>query len=529
MKLNFRNFSAQFLQLLIILGLSTVRFAFGQTRLQGQNSDVLVTYDLNNPEAKTQIPFDKYFTFQILHCKTDKIREVKVYEAAYEDGIRTLKTDYIDISGVPHFIYDFQINAPRVKHDTLVLYFPALKPNRQFDIVVKRGLSGPNLDLAFQLNAAIADGKPDADQLIILKKLKAGANDKGFFIEDFQVNMTDTYRAIFIASFKTFYDDLRNPANFPSVAFLTMPNLNLMDAGYTEKRIKFKWGYVPVRLIKETKLNDMFSGNLPADYTSSTTRINDIDYKGRVSNLDKSIAVMDTIYRNLNIFLFKENDPDFETMRSTLQKVIEQLGKNKYFINKRISDLTDAIQSQPELVENQILIGGTNFSDIKTEGSNIFTLDLGVATLGGFNTKNQMVFLPKFYYGVNIYFRPIDKNTRNETLPSDLHADPTNGPDYNIVAQKSIWQHLSLTVGLTTGSYNNPEFDNLYANTSLLVGAGYRFYRALKITAGTGFLRRESKNPITTEKGVCVSPFISFSADIDFVSTIKDVISPLWK
>jgi len=72
----------QFLFVIVLLILLCVPiFAISQDRQKGQNSEVLVSYDYASPESKTVIPFDKYFTFQVLHFNNQKIREIKVYES----------------------------------------------------------------------------------------------------------------------------------------------------------------------------------------------------------------------------------------------------------------------------------------------------------------------------------------------------------------------------------------------------------------------------------------------------------------
>jgi hypothetical protein len=517
-----------FAVIIFMLTVCRVESLSAQQGQRGQDSELLITYDFINPESKTEIPFDKYFTLRILHFNTDNIHKIKVYEAQFEKGKRTLKTDYM-VNTMKMSTFDFEIQKKdyKVKHDTLLLYFPPIKPDKEFEIAVIRGLTAKNLETAFKLNEDIVNGGTNAQT--IYNDLKTGVKDASFGISVIKAQTLADYQTEFNNNFVTYYNHLKQPANFPSVPFLTTFDLNLMHKGYLQQNIQFKWGHVPVRLIKESKLDDMFAGYLPADYDSNTKKASPENYKTRVENLARSISIMDTIYRNLNTFLFKDDDPRFEPIRAILEKTISRLKANKKFINDEITALTAEMQLNTQLEEVEMVVGGTRAKDIKTQGMNIFTLDLGVVALGSWNSRNQFAVLPKLYYGVNIYFRPINKNTRQENLPDGLVADPLKGPDYNIAAQKSIWQHLHLTVGLAPGGYRSSEFEPLFNNTTLLVGGGYRMYRAFKVTAGAAFLRRASNNPVITEKGLFVGPFMSFSADIDLVQTIKDVINPLWK
>jgi len=503
-------------------------YANAQQGQQGQNSELIVTYDFATPESKTEIPFDKYFTLQILHFNTEQIQEIRVYEAMFYNGRRILKRD-VKKGNINTPVIDFIVEKDerKVKHDTLLLYFPPIKPDKEFEIAVIRGLTKNNLVTAMNLNEAIFNNSPDAPDYF--KQLHKGVIDDALNLIVLKTNSLALYKDKFKYKFEPYYKKLKAPANFPSAPFLSIGDLNVMNEGFTQTDMKFKWGHIPARLINDDKIDDMFAGYLPADYDSATKPAGAIDFKGRVNNLSKSIASMDTIYRYLNTYISINDKPAFRCMLLIIENAIKRLRANKEFINTESTALTNAIQTDTDLEEIEVVVGGTKAKDIKTQGSNIFTLDLGLATIGSWNSRNQFAALPKLYYGVNIYFRPINKNTRRENIPTGLPANPIEGPDYNIVAQRSIWQHLSLTIGLTTGGYRNTEFDNLYNNTTLLIGGGYRFYRAFKVTAGAAFLRRASNNPVITDKGVFVGPFVSFSADIDLVQTIKDIINPLWK
>jgi hypothetical protein len=75
----------------------------------------------------------------------------------------------------------------------------------------------------------------------------------------------------------------------------------------------------------------------------------------------------------------------------------------------------------------------------------------------------------------------------------------------------------------------NKEFDNLYNNTSLLVGPALRFARGFKISGGAAFVKRSSTHPLVSDKRIVVGPYVSLSTDIDFIQGLKDITSILFK
>jgi hypothetical protein len=63
----------------------------------------------------------------------------------------------------------------------------------------------------------------------------------------------------------------------------------------------------------------------------------------------------------------------------------------------------------------------------------------------------------------------------------------------------------------------------------MLIGPAYRFARAFKISGGVALAKRTSKNPLISDKKPVAGIYISLSTDIDFIQSIKDVTSILFK
>ncbi|MDN3583963.1 hypothetical protein [Mucilaginibacter flavus] len=489
-------------------------------------SDAKVVYDFKNPETKVDIPFDQRFTFSVIHFNTAGIKRVFAYEAIFKNGIRDLKADVKDSTGQPSNLPDVELN--KYAHgDTLDIYFVPLKPSIEFDIAVTRSLGTANLALLYQVNELLYAGNY-ADARQKFSDLEDATYDSVFNLSFFSYDF-DTYRAAFVATFHPAYVQLHDATQFPDGILPDMIQINRLEMGFVQNRIHYKDGCKLTRVVLDHKITELFKGFVPADYTVSTDQAAPEDYGARIKNLKQSISIFEALDDSCRSLLARDNSAAFLQVRAMIAADLAQLKTNKDHIEKYFGQLNKAIQADAHLAEVSLLVGTTYAKDIKTQGSNIFTLDLGLSFMNAWNYRNQAAFLPKLYWGVNIYFRPINKSMRQETLPHGLKPDLVNGPDYHIVDQASGWQHFSMTLGFTTGTYSNTDFDNLFNNTTLLTGFGYRFYRAFKFSLGTAWLRRTSNNPVITGKGLCFAPYASLSVDIDLIQNLKDIYTMIMK
>lgn len=506
---------------LLMLSYFFVQNTSAQLKDAGRASEALVVY--NEKTAKTDLPFDKRFTLQINQINTAGIKRVYAFQSSYINGERVLWQN-----ANKQAIFDMCLDT-NINGNTLNLHFPPLKPNKGIDIAIVRTLSGENLEALFSLNQELASNGSDAQQF--LDKLLIDTKDNlAYNITFFMptgASLSD-YQRIYNSSFAPFYNRMLASANFPSGSFPDINEVNTVTIGLESRKIKYENSYIIARFLQEKKMDEIFSGYLPANYTALTRLKKTGDFKGRIANLEQSIRIFDEFNEKVDAYLSLSYSAPIEAIRSKVAGGIVQLSKNKAFFEGEFKGLMAAVQSHDELNQVEMILTSTTAGEIKTEGSNIFTLDLGIAGIPAWDATRHSTFITKLYYGINIYLRPINKNTRRETLPRHLKQDLTNGPVNDIPSRYSAWQNVSITVGLAVGGFNNPDFTNLYNNTSILLGGGYRFKRAYKLTAGAAFMRRASANPVITTKGLYVSPYLSASVDIDLIDGIKDIYKKLF-
>ncbi len=117
-----------------------------------------------------------------------------------------------------------------------------------------------------------------------------------------------------------------------------------------------------------------------------------------------------------------------------------------------------------------------------------------------------------FYAGTNIYFRPINKAAPLRYKGTFLHR-------------------FALTVGITTTVKDESRRaddlrstpDNEDTSNSLLLGAGIRVTPSLRLGAGVLVFKESDPNPLIDQTSVAVTPYVSFTADIDVARIFRSL------
>ena len=117
-----------------------------------------------------------------------------------------------------------------------------------------------------------------------------------------------------------------------------------------------------------------------------------------------------------------------------------------------------------------------------------------------------------FFAGANIYFRPINKAAPLRYKGTFLHR-------------------FALTVGITTtvrdesrraeDLRNTPDNDD--TSNSLLLGGGFRVTPSMRLGGGVLVFRETDPNPLINQKSVTVTPYVSFTADVDVAQLFRAV------
>lgn len=519
------------------------------------NSESLIKYDLLTHKTDKPIPFDRSFTLVIEKLSSKNVITIHAYQAEFKNGNRQLVVNtFYDCT--PAVLINAAIKDVVLKFnpysDTLQIFFPPLKPNTDFDINVIYSLSKDCRQMLMKVNAKLAEGTPAS-------VVAANTSFNQFIACTFDkiTNRSYTsitfpqYQAFFAASLIAPYTNLSNPANFTTTGILTQNEVHAIDILTTREVSDFKDASYLQEGLSRGLFPDLQLGNIDISKVFQADALTDL-YNGhlRLLNLESNIKCFDTLLRRVDRVISKGITNtlvngvviNLNTVRTNIETIRTNMRNNFSYLTTQINAANTSIDGNDQMKQGVYLAGNTLSSDLKSAGGTILFLDAGLTNIIAEGVSGKATHLPKLYWGVSVYFRPIDKNTRKTRFPKKFDPSASNGcsinpvtgqpeygPDYQIVTKRTILQHLSLNVGITFGSMINKDFDNFYNNTSLLIGPAYRFARAFKISGGVALLRRNSKNPIISEKKTIAGGYISISTDIDLIQGIKDVTSILFK
>jgi len=475
--------------------------------------------DGSNPS----FPFDKAFTVLVIGANTQAIRHVYVYKTKLQGGRFNLYPDKTipNVSSIP----DFEA-AVYTSNDTMQLSIPPVKPSMDFNFAVVRGFTKGNLKRAYELNEAVfANNNAVANAKF--RELRDSAEDQVFNLNFFNYADVAAYTVFFNTTLLTTYQALHNPGNMQYTPFITDDEANDMQRYLYDEGMVMNESFRITEINRDVYATQLYDGTRSIKFTVGSAATNAVNYAERIANLQVSEDYFKKLYDSLNTVYTATAAATVLTLRNRVHDVIETLVTNRQFFENRLVEINQAMAGNENLSEVEVLVGSTIAKDLKTLGGNLFTMDVGFTTITSLDNRGRAVFLPKPYYGLNIYFRPVDKNTRRKSFPVSY---PTTGnPDYTIASVNNVWTHLCLTIGLTFGSISNTKFDYMYNNAVLLIGPGYRVGRFIKFNAGAAFLKRTSKNPLISQKTFVGGAFVSMSADIDVIQGIRDFTNYIFK
>lgn len=510
--------------------------------------EMAIKYDTLKNVPDKPIPFDRPFTLFVDKKWANLVTEVYAFEAETKLGRRALKENsYIDCNGDKDWgaIADIKFVNFYLSDSALKLYFPALRPNRQFDINIVSKLSPTKREMLMKINRLIK--KRD------LKQAKLDFRDFDDALADKINNRTylnidsDEYLNFYQNVLSVYYDQLSDYQIYKSNGKLSIAQIKAIDIATSQYVSDYKDAYYLIEVDKNKLLKDLQLGLLAiSKIYKSQNRAELIDGVTRIANLNSNKAHFDSLQTRIERVTSKDKrffrvagqTVDMDTISARISEIRANLSANLKIVSDLMKNIDDKTDANDNIREGTYLSLGNLSPDLKTAGGQVLFLDVGLANLVVPNVRGDLINIPKLYWGVSIYFRPIDKNTRTNTFSRKAKGgcvtDSLTGirdmaPDGNIVATPSFWQHFCLNIGFTVGAMKNSEFDNLYNGMSLLAGPAYRFARAFKASAGFSLTRRSSVNPVISEKQIQPGGYISASVDIDFVETLKDIKTMLFK
>ena len=162
--------------------------------------------------------------------------------------------------------------------------------------------------------------------------------------------------------------------------------------------------------------------------------------------------------------------------------------------------LQDATEKLTAAFRQSTLVGRSTVM-VETEAGNYVSADIGVM-------HAHEITETGVYVGLNLYLRPVDKS-----VPLSRRG--------------GLLRRFALTLGIALQSIRDDlrTRDDLFGRQSIMVGAGVRVTRSIRLGGGVLLLReREPETfPLTERMRLAVTPYLSMSFDADVGSRLRGV------
>jgi hypothetical protein len=476
--------------------------------------------------GKASIPVDKPFYIAIGNLRDnialERVTAAYVYRVTIKSGKRDLIPQKTK-SGASRVVPDLK---PVIEKDTaakkLILQMPALLPNMDFDILIEQNFSESSLDSFYKVIKVVKNRISGYQNSVGNLIRYINKRDPNAFIGRAQlkfINFFDFDTMVFRKIDSPFLDRILANSEYAQMPALNQQGIAATLEAFKKLKIKCPQLYF-LGLIDNVNAPLLSQGLINLKQGTRFEATDQYAFNDRISNLKTAIAALVSLDSCLDIPV----DPLVRVLRDSVNSDLTILRRNFKYLKDNVDAVNKIINSSGS--ESVWLIGGSSAGDLKTEGGNLLSTDLGIANILVKDITNTTKYIPKFYFGLNIFFRPVNRDAPLKDLPANRklaksNHDSSEHVDDNLSATRTIMQHLSLSVGLTFGSMNVRYFDNLFNGTSLVVGPSYRFARAFRITTGVAVLKRTNPNPLFDTEKVTAGYYASFSVDFDFLSTVK--------
>jgi hypothetical protein len=206
----------------------------------------------------------------------------------------------------------------------------------------------------------------------------------------------------------------------------------------------------------------------------------------------------------------------------TVRRIDGAISKREQSLKASYNALLTSIDADNRFRQSYMLGSSDTVVTLKTKSAFLLTTDLGFTNIFARDYRNNLSYIPKLFFGINIFFRQVDKNASFKDLRWKWRES-------GLLSSRNPWQYVSLSLGVTIGNMSNSNFSNLFNTFSLTAGPSIRIAKAIHFTAGAAFLDRTRQNPVISSKQFIVGGFAAFSVDVDFLTPIQKVTDLLFK
>lgn len=219
----------------------------------------------------------------------------------------------------------------------------------------------------------------------------------------------------------------------------------------------------------------------------------------RIQNLASTGRTLKSIYNYVELINDRQPSNVYSSLLNDLNTAINIFSANQRDLEAVVNQVN---QSPLFFVDEYYSSSQRTFN---TSVGTVVQADVGVAVI--FTNKDYRVgTYIRPYFGVNINFRPVNKNV----------------PFYSI---QGIGKHFSLMAGITVGSLNRGEEPtmDLFGSNNLLAGLGIRLNHAVRFNTGTILFNAKHPDPLVDKPKRKFGVFYGISIDMEIRNLLSSI------
>lgn len=478
-------------------------------------NEVVVEIDATSKIVKKKPPFDQPFVIKIKRPSKDRsIEKIFLYESFVRNGEKTP----LDRKGA--LGRNLPISRFEEKDDVLYIYVEPIGPNVYLELVIIHKFTGKNLEKLLTINSAIASGNAGriARAKISFDNLVADLDDESTY-DDLPIsafgangwtdgNFWQDYKTFYNAKLKSFYDKTSAHNYDTARVNLDIARLTGLAKGAKNSNMTSKALDQFSALTRDGKVLDLIKGTQSFDPSSYAKKIDEFDFAGRINRLGNSIDSLQSLIVFCEGYYLISNNVIRNTIKpiiDDLNAILKKMKANSVFLKTTQTAIVKEIHKENNLRFAEAFILDNQFADLATESGFRVIPDFGIANIWVNGNESNEAY-QRFYYGINISPRPVNKQIK-----------------FREYKDANLWRRWSFSLGVTTSSLPEGEFEDLYKSVSLLAGINFRVLRGLYISSGTVLLRRKDPNPIITDTSVIMAPYVGVSFDVDINKALSSI------
>lgn len=478
-----------------------------------------IELDLGLGISKTPVPFDKSFIFKGALPESGRdlriIYKLSIKDSVFFDGVIDSKDDktfkvlfnYPLAYSRKNGVYDFRCDYLKIITSEQVKSIKKLLARKIFDFFQSEVAKSDKSTITKAITKDFQRKLENEITILLNQNSEKSKITPNSFLDKNSNNIQNIFR---LGDIFSDFTNLRN-----DVKSYDLVKFNKLIISFykkmSDKLSTYKGNNSQLKIIKESNEQAIIDLLMNGCEDISALKDTPLNSCGKLV-FDGSISSKDVIERaNImtnNIQLISkilelplsEDDDKISIYLDDLKSIATDIDR----IDKSINRMLDEIEIlAPESIGFLSSISGS----MQTRLNWYISADVGV--LYAYQQKDFVPFI-----GMNIYFRPIDKNIPFERLRA---ARKIQGKSISLIGYRA-----SLVVGLTFGGLtknDNPKF-NIIFGRGIISGIGYRLTESLKLNAGALWFNQKDINPLVTQYSLKATPYLSLSLDWDLKNFI---------